>query len=160
MFSVKLLSRRALLLIPAGAALYGCASAPPPVPPTTLDLSIHPGANQNPDPQGNPAPVAVNIYQLATTGGFLGADVFALQNNAAAALGQDLLANESFVVAPNEPMKIHRELKTGAQFLGVAVMFRDIDHAMWRATAPLTLHAANALAVKIARLSVTLGPGS
>jgi len=163
-FSPGRLSRRKALLIPAAmllpAALAGCASAPPPPPPPTLDLKVSAGKDQNPDSGGSPAPVAIQIFQLAQSGTFETADVFALTNRTAATLGQDLLATESFVVAAGEMRDVQRALKIGTQFLGVAVLFRDIDHSVWRQVAPVAAHGLTTLNLTTAKLSVTLAPAS
>ncbi len=59
---------------------------------------------------------------------------------------------------PSEKQSIKRELKKGTQFLGVVVLFRDIDHAKWRATAPVAASGPSKLALAVGRLSVDLGP--
>jgi len=153
-------TRRAALLLPAALLLKGCASAPPPAPPTTLDLMIKAGPDQNPDPTGQPAPVQIQIFQLASSGAFSTADFFALSNQPAATLGQDLIATESYVVAPGGSQEVAHGLMAATQFLGVAVQFRDIDHAMWRQVVPITAHTVNKLQLATAKLSVTLAPAS
>ena len=45
--------------------------------------------------------------------------------------------SEEFVLRPGETRTIDREPKKGVQMLGVTVLFRDIDHATWRALAPV-----------------------
>jgi type VI secretion system protein VasD len=155
-----LTTRRAALLLPAALLLKGCASAPPPAPPTTLSLTIKAGPDQNPDPTGAPAPVAIAIYQLASSGAFGSTEFFALTNAPAATLGQDLIATESYVVAPGETKLVAHGLMAATQFLGVAVEFRDINHAVWRQVVPVTAHAANNLQLTTAKLNVTLAPAS
>ncbi len=150
-------SRRLLALTLASPlALVACDSSPPP--PAVLDLAVQGSAEQNPSPAGTAEPVAVHLYQLASTAKFERADVFALVEREAATLGQDVLASEEFVLSPSEKQTIKRELKKGTQFLGVLVLFRDIDHAKWRATAPVATSGPSKLALTIGRLSVDLGP--
>jgi type VI secretion system protein VasD len=138
--------------------LAGCASPPKPPPPPVLDLSIQAGADQNPETDGHPASVAVRLYQLGATGTFDGADVYALMNGDAAVLGADMIGSETLLVSPGQSLKVHRQLKPGAQFLGVAVLFRDIDHATWRATAPLAPSGPTTLTLKTAKLTMSLSP--
>jgi len=145
------------LTVLVAATLSACASAPKPPPPPELDLTISAGPAQNPETNGKPAPVVIKLYQLAATGGFARADVYDLTTNEAKLLGQDLLASESLELNPGETQKIRRQLKPGAQFLGAAVLFRDIDNAAWRASAPLAANGLTALTLKTARLSMTLG---
>jgi len=149
---------RRLLPVLLAVGLAGCASAPKPPPPPELDLAITAGATQNPETNGHPAPVVIKLYQLASNGGFMRADVYDLTNNEAKVLGQDLLASESLEVNPGDTPKIHRQLKAGAQFLGAAVLFRDIDNATWRATAPLAANGLTTLNLKTAKLTMTLAP--
>lgn len=123
------------LALGALAVLAGCASPPPP--PPALALTITGGANQNPDPSGTAAPVAVRIIQLTSTGSFMRADVFALINREQATLGADDLGSEEVLVAPGQTVTVSHPLKPGVNALGIAVLFRDIDHATWRLTAPV-----------------------
>lgn len=138
-------------------ALAGCASGPPPAP--NLALTITGGANQNPDPSGKPASVAVQIYQLSSTGKFMQADVFALINRAQATLGTDELGSEQVLVAPGQTVTVAHPLKMGTNALGIAVLFRDIDHATWRLTAPVPTTGTVTLKLTTDGLVATLAKG-
>jgi type VI secretion system protein VasD len=153
-----LLPRRALLLAPGAALLVqGCGGKPPPPPPPAiLDLTVKAGKDQNPEAGGQPAPVSVHLYQLTATGAFEGADVYALSAHEAAILGADLLQAEAFVFSPGENRVLRRALKPGAQFLGVAVFFRDIDRAKWRVFAPVAASGPTALTLVVSALQVSL----
>jgi type VI secretion system protein VasD len=148
-----MISRRLFLAAPA--ALAACA-APPPPPPPVLDLTINAGADQNTDPAGHPTSVAIRLYQLAGTGRFERADVFALTEREAQTLGDQSLGSEEVIVRPGETQKINRELKPGVQALGVAVLFRDIDRARWRAVSPVAPHGPTRLNLKITGVTATL----
>jgi type VI secretion system protein VasD len=152
------LRRRALLMGPAAALLLqGCGGKPPPPPPPAiLNLTVNAGKTQNPEADGQPAPVSVHLYQLTATGAFEGADVFALSEHEAATLGADLLQSEAFNFAPGETRSFKRTLKPGAQFLGVAVFFRDIDRAKWRVFAPLAASGPTSLTLSTSALQVSL----
>ncbi len=151
-----MISRRAVLALPA--ALAACATPPPPPPPPVLDLTIIGGPDQNPDHAGRPAPVAVRLYQLAATGKFESADVFALKDKEAQTLGDQSLGSEQIIVRPGETKAVKRELKPGVQFLGVAVLFRDIDRAHWRVVNPVAPHGPTRLTLKIHGVTATLAP--
>lgn len=138
------------------ALLSGCAAPPKPPPPPVLDLNIIAGADQNPETDGHPAPVGIRLYYLGATGGFERADVYALMNAEAATLGADLLGSETLLLSPGQTMKVHRELKPGTQFLGATVLFRDIDHAKWRADAPVAPNGQTALNLTTQKLSMSL----
>lgn len=146
-----------LVAVPAAvmaASLWGCAPPPPPV----LDLQIAAGADQNPDAAGKPTPVAVHLYQLGATAKFERADVFAVTEREPATLGADVLASEAFVLSPGEARTIARELKAGTQFIGIAVLYRDIDHATWRAVAKVASSGPSALTLTTKGIVTTLAP--
>jgi type VI secretion system protein VasD len=149
-----MMSRRLFLAVPA--ALAACAAPPPPPPPPVLDLTIAAGPDQNPGPGGHPTSVAVRLYQLAGTGRFERADVFALTEREAQTLGDQSLGSEEIILKPGENRKVNRELKPGVQALGVAVLFRDIDRAHWRAVSPVAPHGPTRLNLTITGVTATL----
>jgi type VI secretion system protein VasD len=145
------------LLALSAAILAGCGGAPPPAP-AVLDLTVTGSADQNPATNGTPRPVAVHLYQLATTQKFSNSDVFALVENEKATLGPDDLGSDTFVLKPSETQEVKRPLKAGAQAIGVVVWFQDIDHAQWRASAPVAADGTSRLALDVGKLSVSLKP--
>lgn len=146
----------ALAVLALPMALWGCA--PPPPPPATLDLAITAGADQNPGPGGAPTAVKIFLYQLATTAKFERADVFSLTEREKATLGEDLLASESFVLAPGEKRSVAKEVKIGTTSLGVVVLFRDIDRATWRVMAPVAKNGPTVLQLTTKGVVATLAP--
>lgn len=155
------LRRRAVLrlstILAAQAVLDGC-SAPPPPPPASLDLMVVGGADQNPDQTGHAAPVAVHLYQLTSSAKFERADVFALIEREKQTLGEDSPASEEFVIAPGEKRQVTHELKAGVQYLGVAVLFRDIDHSTWRAVTPVKTSGPTPLVLTVTGVTAKLAP--
>ena len=147
-----MISRR---LFVGGCALLAARCSSPP-PPAVLTLTIIAGADQNPNPEGRPTPAAVRLYQLAATAKFERADVFALTDQEQQTLGQESLGSEEFVLAPGETRTVTRELKKGTQFVGIAVLFRDIDHARWRAVAPVAASGPSRLTLKTNGLTAVL----
>jgi len=95
---------------------------------------------------------------LTGTGRFEGADVFALAEHPEGALGDELAGVEQVIVRPGETRALTAAPKPGVQFLGTVVLFRDIDRAQWRATAPVAPHGPTRLALRIAGLTATLAP--
>lgn len=156
-------NRRTLLLAPLLplvplVPLAGCGPTPPP--PAVLDLSVRAGADQNPNAAGVPAPVAIRVFFLTATAKFERADVFALTEREAATLGADSMGSEEFVLRPGETRAINRMPKSGVQFLGVAVLFRDIDRAAWRAVAPVAASGPTKLLLTTGGIRVALAPGA
>jgi type VI secretion system protein VasD len=150
-------NRRSLLLLPAALLLARCAPAPKP--PAVLTLTMVGSNDQNPDPSGNAAPVAVKVYQLTATAKFESSDWTSLTQNEAATLGQDEAApSQQFVVAPGQTLIQSFELKLGVQDIGIIVLYRDIDHAQWRAMAPAASSGPINLTLTIAKAAVTLQP--
>jgi type VI secretion system protein VasD len=148
-----LIGRRTLI---AAAALFAATGNSGPPPPAVGVLTIIAGADQNPDPSGHPAPVAIRVYELAASGKFERADVFALTEREQQTLGPDDLGSEEFVLRPGETRTVTRGLKPGTQMIGVIVLFRDIDHAAWRAVAPVGVSGTTHLVLRTSRLGVTL----
>jgi type VI secretion system protein VasD len=146
------IDRRALFAL---AALFA-ATAAAPAPPAVGMLTIIAGADQNPDPSGHPAPVAIRVYELAASAKFERADVFALTEREQETLGADDLGSEEFVLSPGETRTVTRELRPGVQLIGVVVLFRDIDHAQWRAVAPVGVSGPTRLILRTSGLGATL----
>jgi type VI secretion system protein VasD len=113
-------------------------------------------ADQNPDRSGQPATVAVRLFQLKSNAAFERADVFALTEREQQTLGADGLGSEEFVIKPGESRTITRELKPGAQFIGTAVLFRDIDRARWRGVAPVAASGPSRRTLTISRVTAAL----
>lgn len=150
-------SRRELLIVPAALLLARCSPAPKP--PAVLTLTMIGGADQNPDPGGTAAPIAVKVYQLTAIAKFTSSDWTALTENEQQTLGQDEAApSQQFVVAPGETQTQTFTLKTGVQNIGIVALFRDIDHAQWRAMAPAADSGPTKLTLNIAKLAITLQP--
>jgi type VI secretion system protein VasD len=150
------LTRRMLLATPA--ALAACAAPPPPPPPPVLELTVMGGADQNPDPAGKPVSVAIHLYELTNTAKFERADVFALIEREKQTLGADSPASEEFVVAPGETRKVVHPMKPEVGFVGIAVLFRDIDRATWRLMAPVAAHGVTRLVVQVSGIKATIVP--
>jgi type VI secretion system protein VasD len=147
-----MITRRALLGIVV--VLTSSCSSPPP--PAVLTLNVIGGGDQNPDPSGKPAPVAVRLFQLNDPAKFERSDVFVLTEREQQILGSEGQGSEEFVLRPGETRMITRELKKGVQFVGIAVLFRDIDNAHWRAVSPVAASGPSKLTLKISGLTATL----
>jgi type VI secretion system protein VasD len=126
--------RRRLVLGGLGLlAACGGDPPPPPPPPTIVVLTLRGGPDVNPDAQGAAKPIAVRVFELASSGGFMAADFFSLDADPAGALGGDLLGQDSFVLAPGGTEVWQHELNPETRFVGVAAAYAQIDGAAWRA---------------------------
>ena len=130
-----MIARRAILAAGPAALLAACGAPPPP--PAVLNLTIIGGKDQNPDPSGQPLSVSVRLIELGASAAFERADFFAISEREQQTLGPDDLGSQEFVLRPGESRTVSRELKKGAQFVGITVGFRDIDRARWRALTPV-----------------------
>ncbi len=151
-----MMHRRALLLL-ATVPLARCGP-PPPLPPPALTVVIDCGVDQNPDASGRPSPVAIRLYSLNTSAKFESSDIFALTERERATLGEDDAGSEEFVLRAGESRTLTRVPKSGVQFLGVTALFRDIDHATWRAVQPVAAHGPTKLHLTTSGITVLLQP--
>jgi len=148
-----MIGRRALLGILVVLATH-CSSPPPPA---VLTLNVIGSADQNPGTTpGKGTPVAVRLFQLNDPAKFERSDVFALTEREQQTLGTESQGSEEFVLRPGETQTLTRELKKGVQFVGIAVLFRDIDQAHWRAVSPVAASGPSKLTLKINGLTATL----
>jgi type VI secretion system protein VasD len=136
-------------------ALARCAPAPPP--PPVLTLTITGTQDQNPDAAGRASPVAVRVYQLSGTAKFEQSDVFALKDSEAKTLGtEEAAGSQEFLIAPTDKKTVTINLKPMVSAVGVAVLYRDIDHANWRAAAAAAASGPTTLSATIGKLALTL----
>jgi type VI secretion system protein VasD len=139
--------------------LTRCAAPPPP--PPVLTLSINGSSDQNQDGSGHASPVAVRVYQLSGTAKFEQSDVFALKDNEAKTLGTEAAGgSQEFLIAPGDKKTVTIDLKPMVSSVGVAVMYRDIDHAKWRATQPAAAHGPTTMTATVGKLTLALKNGS
>jgi type VI secretion system protein VasD len=149
------MQHRLILAFAGLLALARCGAAPPP--PPVLTLTIISAADQNPDPAGHASPVAVRVYQLSGTAKFEQADVFALKDNEAKTLGGEAAAgSQEYLTSPGDKKTVTINLKPMVSAVGVAVMYRDIDQAKWRADAPAAASGPTNLTATIGKLTLTL----
>jgi type VI secretion system protein VasD len=152
-------SRRTVIMLPAALLLAHCSPAPKP--PAVLTLTMVGGADQNPDPGGAAAPIAIKVYQLSATAKFSSSDWTALTEQEQQTLGlEEAAPSQQFSVAPGETQTQTINLKMGVSTIGVVALFRDIDHAQWRAMAPAADSGPTKLTLTIAKLAITLGPAT
>jgi type VI secretion system protein VasD len=142
-----MIARRVLLVGPALLSVVGCGGPPAPA---VVDLSIRASPDVNSNPAGTPVSVAVRLYSLMGRGRFMSADAYALMDREKATLGDESAGSEEIVVRPGDSRTMTLSPKPLVRYLGVAVLFREIDRAQWRAIAPIA-------AIGLTKLALTIG---
>lgn len=139
-------------LIFAAAALGLVACAPEAPGPTTVSLNIVADASAN-----GGAPTKVSVYYLSSSASFESGDYFQLTDDAQAALGADLVSNTEYFVSPGETQQGSESFTAPTpNFIGVVAGFRDVNSPGFKAVAPLTPNAPNAVNVAITGSTVTI----
>jgi type VI secretion system protein VasD len=152
-----MIGRRRVLLgaVPAALLIEGCGGPPAPA---VVDVTIRANADINPNPAGTPVSVAVRFYSLNARGRFESADVYSLMQREAQTLGTESTGSEEAVVRPGETRKVTLMPKPGVRFVGIAVLFRDIDRAQWRMVAPIAESGLTKLTISISGTRAALVP--
>jgi type VI secretion system protein VasD len=148
-----MIARRLLLVGPALLSVANCGGPPAPA---VVELSIRASSDVNPNPAGTPVSVAVRLYSLMGRGRFMSADAYALMDREKATLGDESAGSEEVVVRPGENRNMTLAPKPGVRYLGVAVLFREIDRAQWRAIAPIATTGLTRLVLTISRNKAVL----
>jgi type VI secretion system protein VasD len=139
------MGRRSLLLTPAAMLITSCG----PPPPAVVDLTVKAGPDLNRNQAGTPLSVAVRLYALNARARFAAADAYALMERDRAVLGDEGTRADELVVRPGETRNLTIAPKPDVRFLGVAVLFQDIDRAQWRAIAPIAASGTTRLVLAI-----------
>jgi type VI secretion system protein VasD len=140
-----MIARRLLLAAPAVTLIASCG----PPPPAVVDLAIKASPDLNRNQAGTPLSVAVRLYSLNDRARFSTADAYGLMDRENAVLGDERAGSQEIVVRPGETRKVTLTPKPGVHYLGVAVLFHDIDRAQWRAIAPIAASGTTRLVLAI-----------
>ena len=112
----------------------GCASGPKPA---KVNLNLVASNSVNPDLEGHPSPVVVQIYRIRAADAFNNARFFELYDDAEQVLGQDLVGVTEIEMSPNSKRTLPVEgMTVDTRYIGVLAAYRDIDKARWRAILP------------------------
>lgn len=102
--------------------------------PSKITVKVSGGAGMNPGPNGGDRPVVVMIYRLRSTGTFDQADYFALEADAAATLGGDLMGSDTLAVAPGKLASKMITVEPEAAALGFVAFVREPTGRQWKVT--------------------------
>jgi len=123
---------------------------------TTIDGRITAAADLNPSVSGRPSPLVLRVYELRSATAFNQSDFMALYQGDQAALAADLVAREEITLQPGESRPLKKPLGADTRFIGVVGLYRDLEHARWRAVAGVVPGKAQALQIRADALAVTI----
>jgi type VI secretion system protein VasD len=150
------ITRRQGLALSASIGLTGCGmfgSSP-----TGLKLTITAGAQLNPGPAGNPAPLAFRFFELAGIDAFGTASFAALFYNPSDTLRSDLINSFTLEVTPSSTVNVTRTLDDQTRYLGIVAGYRDIGNATWRLTKKINVHGSNRVRLLAGQLAISYAP--
>lgn len=141
--------RRRWIFALGGLLAAGCSSAPPASDATPYSIRIKVADRVNPDRRGRPSPILVGIYALKSADAFGLAGFTALQDNARAALGDNLVSLEQMVLVPGEERVIKRSANDMVRAVGFVAGYQKLEQSVWRSSVELRAPRRNALVSKI-----------
>ena len=151
------MTRRFGFVILAGALVAACAPEAPKQPdPTVAQVTISASADANPDPTGRASPAVVFVYALKPGAPFATGSYDALTGGELGDLSTSMNRIARLVIVPGKSTKKIFELPPGTSDVGVAVAYRQIDTAKWRASAPVTANAVTLLNATIGANAVNI----
>lgn len=116
----------------AAFAVGGCSLPARQELPVPVEISIAASESLNPTEQGRPSPVLLRIYELSGRTFFQSADFFTLLGEMERARHAEVSQIHEFVLMPGEVRVLRHRTELGAQFLGVAAAYRDLQGSSWR----------------------------
>jgi type VI secretion system protein VasD len=137
-------------------AVAACGGPPPPSPPTVVNVQWIATADANPTADGQGAPVAIRLYQLASKSAFEGAEFFPLLNAAPATLGPDLIKKDEILIAPGTRKSVTLTPTDAVHSIGVFAAYRDFQHATWRADVDIPPNKTTTLTITADRAGIKL----
>ena len=150
------MKRRVVVMLAAVSMLGACgmfgSSAPKE---TTLELTLAAGNQLNPNAQRRASPVVVRVFDLKTPAGFDAATYDGLFEHDRETLAADLVTRDDFTLNPGDGKKLpERKLAPETKVIGIAVGFRDLERAVWRASVPVKPNAKNRISVALDGVTV------
>lgn len=138
------------------AACSKPAVAPPKPDPTLVGVSLSAAARVNVDARGRATPVVVRTYVLKNASAFEAADFFSLYERDQQVLAEAVISREEVVLKPGETRTLDVREAEGGKVVAVLAAFREVDRAVWRASAPIVANRTNRIAVSLQDNRVTV----
>ena len=132
----------------------GCGSKPPP-PPTKVSGSVQAADDLNPSVSKRPSPLRLRVYELRSPTPFNQADFMALYQSDQVTLGPDMMGRDELVMQPGETRPYAKVLAAETRFIGVFALYRDLEHATWRAVVPVVPGQAQQLLIRADSLAIS-----
>lgn len=116
------------------AFLTACGTAPTRKEAASTQLHVHVNASEqtNPDADDRASPIMVRVYELKSPTAFEDTDFFTLQNDGRAAIGDDAVAMDEFILRPGESRDIQRKINPDTTAIGVLAGYRVLGKSVWR----------------------------
>ena len=152
---IGLLSRRNVVG-GLGLLLGGCGGGDKGPPTTGLRFIVSADDLINPNPESQPSPVLLRIYELKQLTAFDQATFFQLLDNDTAVLGADMVAKREIEIKPGERQGFDRNTPVDTHYIGVVAGFREMDSATWRAHLEITPGPSGLIVVKVTAQTVSI----
>ncbi len=110
----------------------------------------------NPDSNGRPSPLVVNVYELKSKSLFEALDFFSLYDSADKFLGPDLLVKKEIYLQPGEKLVYQADVNSNVEYVGFVAAYRDINNSNWRAITSIDTNDQNEYLVELDGLDITL----
>lgn len=110
--------------------VISCASPSPKK--NSVSLILVASSDLNPDINGRPSPLALTIYQLASTSSFRKSDYMSLAEKSKSTLGKDLIAMNTVTIRPGQMIELEQSINVGECALGIVAGYRVIDTSGWQ----------------------------
>jgi type VI secretion system protein VasD len=106
-------------------------------PPTLINVEVIASAKVNPNRFGRASPIVVRLYELKGLTAFNSTDFNTLYTDDRSHLGDDLINREQFIVRPGGQKIYRREVSTESHYFAAIAAYRNIERALWHASAPV-----------------------
>jgi type VI secretion system protein VasD len=156
------MTKKVILLLCVTMLLVGCGlfkkkkPPPPPPEPTRVVLEFEAGGDINPDIAGRPSPLYIRIYQLKSYSAFGKADFFSIYENDDGVLGRELVDKQEILLQPNEKRTVFFETGDDTQAIGLLGIFRDYEHAQWKAATGIQPHKTSVIHISVSSAGITV----
>lgn len=121
-----------------------------------LATTIVASSKLNPNADGRPSPLVVNVYELKSVTFFETAEFFTLVDNPRNALGDDLIKQREVAVKPGDAVDLTIKPHSDTNYVGVVASYQDISKADWRKTVAVPPEGEARLVINLEARAVTL----